>query len=147
MKKSDLREIIREEIQSIMETDVAKKHQIAIAKKTLKMPSAMVGVMGGPNKKQAKAILKPKKVKESIKLGSLLEKIEVAPGEAKSDGGGWKAKNKNGVHRRYIGKDAQQKARAWAQDTQTQPTQRAKAKTQYWHGQKEKGHNTPVQYD
>ncbi len=37
--------------------DPAAWHQIQIAKKTLKMPNAMVGVMGGPSKEEAKAIL------------------------------------------------------------------------------------------
>lgn len=41
--------------------DVFDKHQTAIAKKTLQMPDAMAGVMGGPTKKQAEAFLKKKK--------------------------------------------------------------------------------------
>ena len=44
-------------------TDVSKlpvsvQHQIKIARKTLRMPSAMSGVMGGMNKEKAKEILK-----------------------------------------------------------------------------------------
>jgi Zn finger protein HypA/HybF involved in hydrogenase expression len=38
--------------------DVFQKHQLAIAKKTLRMPDAMVGVMGGMNKDEARAFLK-----------------------------------------------------------------------------------------
>jgi len=37
-------------------------HQRRIARQTLNMPDAMVGVMGGPNKEEAKAILARKKV-------------------------------------------------------------------------------------
>jgi len=37
---------------------VAEQHQIKIAKKTLKMPDAVVGVMGGMNKEQAREILR-----------------------------------------------------------------------------------------
>lgn len=37
---------------------VPEKHQLAIAYKTMKMPDAMVGVMGGMNKEQAKQIIK-----------------------------------------------------------------------------------------
>ena len=33
-----------------------QKHQLAIAKRTLKMPKEMVGVMGGMTKAQAKVI-------------------------------------------------------------------------------------------
>lgn len=52
--------------------DVPTYHMIKIAKRTLTMPDAMVGVMGGPNKDEARAILKkhgyavkPVKLKES----------------------------------------------------------------------------------
>jgi len=38
--------------------DVFAQHQIKIAKDTLKMPDAMVGVMGGPSKAEALEILK-----------------------------------------------------------------------------------------
>lgn len=37
--------------------DVFKQHQLAIAKKTLNMPDAMVGVMGGPSKEEARKIV------------------------------------------------------------------------------------------
>ena len=33
------------------------RHQIEIAKRTLKMPDAILGVMGGPSKEEAKKIL------------------------------------------------------------------------------------------
>ena len=36
----------------------AEEHQLAIARKTLRMPSAMVGVMGGMTKEKAKEILR-----------------------------------------------------------------------------------------
>lgn len=50
--------------------DVFDKHQKKIAKDTLKMPDAMVGVMGGPDKKTAKDILKKKtkKTEASVKV-------------------------------------------------------------------------------
>jgi len=37
--------------------DVFLKHQVAIARKTLKMSDAMVGVMGGMTKYEARSIL------------------------------------------------------------------------------------------
>lgn len=37
---------------------VSEKHQLAIAKSTLKMPDAMVEVLGGITKQDAKAIIK-----------------------------------------------------------------------------------------
>ena len=40
------------------------QNQIRIARKTLRMPGAMVGVMGGMNKEKAKEILKKYGVKE-----------------------------------------------------------------------------------
>lgn len=58
----------------LKERDPAAWHQIQIAKKTLKMPDAMVGVMGGPSKEEAKAIL--------AKYG--IEPIEEAAGGTKT---------------------------------------------------------------
>ena len=40
------------------ELSVPDKHLLRIAKDTLKMPDAMVGVMGWPNKEQAREIIK-----------------------------------------------------------------------------------------
>jgi hypothetical protein len=40
--------------------DVPTQHQIKIAISTLKMPDAMAAVMGGPNKEQARDILRTK---------------------------------------------------------------------------------------
>lgn len=40
------------------ELTVFDKHSIKIAKQTLRMPDAMVGVMGGTNKAEARAILR-----------------------------------------------------------------------------------------
>jgi hypothetical protein len=40
------------------ELNVFQKHQLAIAKKTLKMSDAMVGVMGGMTKSEARDIIK-----------------------------------------------------------------------------------------
>ena len=40
------------------ELSVPEKHQKAIALKTLKMPDAMVGIMGGMNKQEARDFLK-----------------------------------------------------------------------------------------
>ena len=37
---------------------VPERHQLTIARRTLEMPDAMVGVMGGPNKAQAREIIK-----------------------------------------------------------------------------------------
>ncbi|KKL26373.1 hypothetical protein LCGC14_2395950 [marine sediment metagenome] len=37
---------------------VPEQHQLKIAKDTLRMPDAMVGVMGGPTKEQAREIIK-----------------------------------------------------------------------------------------
>jgi hypothetical protein len=36
----------------------AENHQLAIARKTLAMPDAMLGVMGGPTKAEAREIIK-----------------------------------------------------------------------------------------
>jgi hypothetical protein len=49
------------------ELSVFNKHQLKIAKSTLRMPDAMVGVMGGPTKAEARKIilkLTGKKAKE-----------------------------------------------------------------------------------
>jgi hypothetical protein len=40
------------------ELSVPEKHQLKIAKQTLNMPDAMVGVMGGPDKEEAREIIK-----------------------------------------------------------------------------------------
>lgn len=42
-------------------SSIAKKHQLKIAEKTLKMPDAMAGVMGGMSKSKAKDIIKKHK--------------------------------------------------------------------------------------
>jgi len=47
--------------------DIAKKHQRKIAKKTLKMNDVFANIMGGPNKEEAKKILKQTKPKKKIK--------------------------------------------------------------------------------
>ena len=44
---------------------IPEKHQIKIAKQTLKMPDAMLGVMGGMTKEQAKEILRKYGVKKN----------------------------------------------------------------------------------
>lgn len=36
---------------------VPERHQLAIARKTLRMPDAAVAVMGGPSKAEARAII------------------------------------------------------------------------------------------
>ena len=38
--------------------NVFDKHQLKIAKDSLKMPDAMLGVMGGPSKAEARKIIK-----------------------------------------------------------------------------------------
>jgi hypothetical protein len=47
----------------IKDRDPASWHQIQIAKKTLKMPGAMAGVMGGMSKEEAKEILRKRGIK------------------------------------------------------------------------------------
>ena len=47
----------------IKERDPATWHQIQIAKKTLRMPGAMAGVMGGMSKEEAKEILRKRGIK------------------------------------------------------------------------------------
>lgn len=57
---------------TINELTVPEKHQLKIAKKTLKMPDAMVGIMGGMTKEEARKIIKKltgKTVKESSRVG------------------------------------------------------------------------------
>lgn len=46
------------EANKLRHLDVPTQHQIKIAKQTLRMSDVMVGVMGGPNKEQSRAILK-----------------------------------------------------------------------------------------
>jgi hypothetical protein len=53
-----MRELLRELSEAKRRLSVPEKHQLAIAKKTLKMPDAMVGVAGGPTKAEARAIIK-----------------------------------------------------------------------------------------
>lgn len=50
--------------------DIFQKHQLDIARKTLKMPDVMVRVMGGMTKKEARVIIKrlTKQVQEKRKL-------------------------------------------------------------------------------
>ena len=48
------------------ELTVPETHQLAIAKKTLLMPDAMVGVMGGPSKAEARDIISRLKAKSRI---------------------------------------------------------------------------------
>ncbi|MAH48570.1 hypothetical protein CMI37_22285, partial [Candidatus Pacearchaeota archaeon] len=37
---------------------IPEQHQLRIARRTLKMPNAMVGIMGGPNKEESRKIIK-----------------------------------------------------------------------------------------
>lgn len=41
-----------------MALTIPEKHQLKIARKTLKMPDAMVGVMGGMTKAEARTIVR-----------------------------------------------------------------------------------------
>jgi hypothetical protein len=50
----------------LKQRDPATWHQIQIARKTLKMPDAMVGVMGGMSKEEAQKILAQHGIKESL---------------------------------------------------------------------------------
>jgi len=72
--------------------DAPAQHQITIAKKTLKMPDAILGVMGGMTKEQAKEILKKYNVKETdeelekralpgIKLEGLIYRVTFQKGK------------------------------------------------------------------
>ena len=45
---------------------IFEKHQLRIAKKTLKMPDGMVGIMGGMTKQEAKEFIK--KMKDEHKI-------------------------------------------------------------------------------
>lgn len=91
---------------------VVKQHQRNIAKKTLNMPDAMVGVMGGMNKKEAKEFLDEEK-KEKIlykldKVGSTYQmKIKSKFGATSFNLGTDKFKAKEDFHRlqRLIKKD------------------------------------------
>ena len=47
-----------------MSLNVAERHQLAVAKKTLLMPDAIVGVMGYPNKQQAREIIRQLETKK-----------------------------------------------------------------------------------
>jgi hypothetical protein len=40
------------------ELTVFEKHELAIARKNLRMPEAMIGVMGGPSHAQAREIIR-----------------------------------------------------------------------------------------
>tara|TARA_Y100000310_G_scaffold339160_1_gene430988 strand:- start:561 stop:956 length:396 start_codon:yes stop_codon:yes gene_type:complete len=40
---------------------IPEQHQLRIARRTLKMPDAMVGIMGGPNKEESREIIKRRK--------------------------------------------------------------------------------------
>ena len=60
-KKKGLSEIVaglREAKKKRRKLTVPEKHQLAVARKTLKMPGAMAGVMGGMSKEQAREIVK-----------------------------------------------------------------------------------------
>ena len=37
---------------------IPEQHQLRIARRTLNMPDAMVGVMGGPNKEESREIIR-----------------------------------------------------------------------------------------
>jgi hypothetical protein len=43
---------------------IPERHQLKIARDTLRMPDAMVGVMGGPSKQEAREIIKRLTTKE-----------------------------------------------------------------------------------
>jgi hypothetical protein len=50
--------------QTRRELNIFDQHALAIAKRTLSMPDAMLGVMGGMNKEQAKQVIR--KLNEKI---------------------------------------------------------------------------------
>lgn len=63
--EEDVNEIYESKEDEIKRNDPATWHQIQIAKKTIRMPSAMAGVMGGMSKEEAKAILDKRGIKYS----------------------------------------------------------------------------------
>jgi len=67
--------------QIIRRLSVAEQHQLRIARDTLKMPDEMVGVMGGPNKQQAKQIIRQL-------LGGKGRKVDSLEGGRVQPGGG-----------------------------------------------------------
>lgn len=56
--------IVKELVLKAKEEDVPTYHMRRIAKRTLRMPDAMVGVMGGPNKEEARKTLGIKKARD-----------------------------------------------------------------------------------
>ncbi|HRR48428.1 MAG TPA: hypothetical protein P5293_00410 [Bacteroidales bacterium] len=74
MKKID--EKIEKYLIKKMPTDPFVKHQIAMARKTLKMNDVMARIMGGMTKEQARAILKKYGLKEEMKFGKYLNDKE-----------------------------------------------------------------------
>jgi mannose-6-phosphate isomerase-like protein (cupin superfamily) len=68
MKKMD--EMGESKESELKQNDPATWHQIQIAKKTLKMPDAMVGVMGGMTKEEAKEILRKNNVTKLQELAA-----------------------------------------------------------------------------
>lgn len=50
-------------MKSDKQKDPIIRHQIEIAKRTLRMPDALLGIMGGPTKEEAKEILRKYEVK------------------------------------------------------------------------------------
>ncbi len=58
---------VEDEPPKAKEKDIPYEHQLSIAKKTLKMPDAMVGVMGGMSKKEAQEFMRKHNAKETKK--------------------------------------------------------------------------------
>ena len=95
LENSNMRGSVKEGIppslsEIVKELPPEKKHQLAIAYRTLKMPDAMVGVMGGPNKEQARQIIKMitghdyKERKESFDSSKVKKNAAITAGRAKA---------------------------------------------------------------
>jgi len=89
------------------EDDIFKKRQIEIAKKTLRMPDAMVNIIGGMTKAEAREILKKYGVNEGPKDAidptqpkniAAAKNLSKAQGQAASDGGPGSGKKGHSTH-------------------------------------------------
>lgn len=63
------------------ELSVFDKHQLKIARDSLRMPDAMLGVMGGPSKEEAREIIRRLTGKEAPEYGYAHGPIGIQPGE------------------------------------------------------------------
>jgi hypothetical protein len=76
-----------DKVRDARELSVPQKHQLRIAKQTLNMPDAAVGIAGGPSKQEAREIIKRLTGKDATEDGAFTElehKLE-AKGESKHE--------------------------------------------------------------